>query len=150
MDPRLATLSDDQVLRVLVEVFEVLPGQSKPGYDELDLLLSGLRDESEGEARAALARIATPDARAALARRTLGSLSERTELRPFVDQAFERGARAHMMALPELIAGVVVVLALLPSHFEREASGAIKIDWQHLQNVPAILKPIADILSQTR
>lgn len=146
MSQDLSMLSDEQALRVLVEFFELLPGASKPGYDEMAMLLDDLRDESAGDVAAWLGRLDDAAVRVALARQTLRALASRADLQPLLGQAFERAGRAHMMALPELVAGVILVLALLPSHFERDAKGGITIQWQQLQNLAAVLKPVGDIV----
>ncbi len=146
MSQDLSMLSDEQALRVLVEFFELLPGASKPGYDEMAMLLDDLRDESAGDVAAWLGRLDDAAVRVALARQTLRALAGRADLQPLLGQALERAGRAHMMALPELVAGVILVLALLPSHFERDAKGGITIQWQQLQNLAAVLKPVGDIV----
>ena len=133
-------------LRVLVEFFELLPGASKPGYDEMAMLLDDLRDESAGDVAAWLGRLDDAAVRVTLARQTLRALAGRADLQPLLGQALERAGRAHMMALPELVAGVILVLALLPSHFERDAKGGITIQWQQLQNLATVLKPVGDIV----
>ena len=142
----LATLSDDQALRVLVEFFELLPPASKPGYDELGLLVDDLRDGASGELRSVLGQLDDTALRGALARQALQGLSAQPALQPLLEQATERAGRAHMMALPELVAGVVLVLAVLPSHFERDAKGGITIQWHQLQNLATVLKPVGDIV----
>lgn len=142
----LSALTDDQALRVLVELFELLPGASKPGYDELTMLVDDLRDGSAAEVGAVLGHLDDAALRAALARQALQALAARPELQPLLDQAVERAGRAHMVALPELMAGVIVLLAVLPSHFERDAKGGITIQWGQLQNLAGLLKPVADIV----
>ena len=146
MIPDLSTLTDEQALRVLVEFFELLPGKSKPGYDEMAGLVDDLRDESGGEVGAVLGHLGDPQLRAALARQALQSLAQQSALQPLLAQAVERAGRAHMVALPELMAGVVVLLALLPSHFERDAKGGITVQWNQLQNLAGLLKPVGAIV----
>ena len=57
MAHNLSALSDAQALRVLVELFELLPGASKPGYDELTMLVDDLRDGSAAEIGAVLGHL---------------------------------------------------------------------------------------------
>lgn len=142
----LAQLSDDQSVRVLVEFFELLPAASRPGYDELALVVDDLRDGASGELRSALGRIDDPALRGALARQVLQLLAAEPALQAPLDEAVDRAGRAHMVALPELVAGVIVVLAVLPSHFERDAKGKLIVQWNQLQNLANLLKPVGGIV----
>jgi hypothetical protein len=145
MSQDLSTLTDDQALRVLVEFFDLLPGASKPGYDEMTMLVNDLRGESAGDVGAVLGHLDDAAVRSALARQTLQVLAGRADLQPLLDQAVERAGRAHMVALPELMAGVILVLAVLPSHFV-DAKRGITIEWHQLQNLATLLKAVGDIV----
>jgi hypothetical protein len=142
----LSTLTDEQAQRVLVELFDLLPGAAKPGYDEIDMLVGDVRDASEAEVGKVLGHLDDAALRGALARQALQALSQQAALQPLLAQAVERAGRAHMVALPELVAGVIVLLAVLPTHFERDAKGAITIQWNQLQNLAALLKPVGTIV----
>lgn len=143
----LSTLDDAQAQRVLVELFELLPGAGKPGYDEMASLLVDLREAAPADVARPLGHLDDSAAlRGALARQTLNDLAAQPALEPLVAQAVERAGRAHMLALPELIAGVIVLLALLPSHVEKDAKGGFTIQWLQLQNLATVLKPVGDIV----
>lgn len=143
----LSTLGDEQAQRVLVELFELLPAQGKPGYDELASMLDDLRDGAPADVGGTLAHLDDSAAlRGAMARQALQGLAGQAGMAPLVEQAVDRAAKAHMLALPELIAGVIVVLAVLPSHVEKDAKGGVTVQWHQLQNLAALLKPVGDIV----
>lgn len=146
MPQDLSTLTDEQAQRVLAELFDLLPGTAKPGYDEIDMLVGDVRDASEPDVGKVLGHLDDAALRGALARQALQALAQQPDLQPLLAQAVEHAGRAHMVALPELIAGVIVLLAVLPTHFERDAKGAITIQWHQLQNLAALLKPVGAIV----
>jgi hypothetical protein len=147
MSAEIRALDDAQAQRVLVELFELLPGSGKPGYDESDSLLNDLREAAPTDLAGPLGHLGDSAAlRGALARHALEQLAAQPAVQPLVAQAVERAARPHMLALPELIAGVIVVLAALPSHIEKDAKGGLTIQWHQLQNLAALLKPVGEIV----
>lgn len=145
IDP--STLSDTEAQRVLVEFYELLPDAAKPGFDELDSLLTDLREQAPGTLSGPLERLGDdPALRGALARQVLGTLAREPALAPLLERAQAAARQAHMAALPELIAGVLLVLAVLPSHFEKDGKGGLKIQWNHLQNLAALMQPVAEVV----
>ena len=145
LDP--STLSDEQAQRVLVELFELLPGTGKPGYDEMASMLDDIRDGAPSDVARPLDHLDDSAAlRGEMARQALVQLAAQPALEPLVAQALERAGRPHMLALPELMAGVIVVLALIPSHVGKDAKGGFTIQWNQLQNLAMLLKPVGDIV----
>lgn len=145
IDP--ANFSDEHAQRVLVELFELLPAPARPGYDELESALADLIDDAPAEVAGPLAHLDDSAAlRGALARQAIATMHADAVLRPLVDAAVERAGRAHMVALPELIAGVLVVMALMPSHIEKDAKGGFTVQWNQLQNLALLMKPVAEIV----
>ena len=71
---------------------------------------------------------------------------------PFVRSLAAARASATPPVLPSDVrwmrhtANAFLVLAVLPSHFERDAKGGITIQWHQLQNLATVLKPVGDIV----
>jgi hypothetical protein len=141
-------LTDDQAQCVVVEAYQLMPGASKPDYDELASWLGDLQEEASAEVAGVLQRLEErdPSARAAFARSAMAALAAQPNLQPMLEQAIERAGRAHMSALPELIAGVLLVMAILPSDFRKDPTGAISIQWRQLRDLAAVLTQVADVV----
>ena len=142
-----STFTDEQAQRVLVEMFELLPAAAKPGYDELASGLEDLREDAPADVAKPLGHLDDSAAlRGEMARRAIAAMRADPALRPLVDTAVERAGREHMVALPELIAGVLVVMALLPSHIQKDAKGGFTVQWNQLQNLALLMKPVAELV----
>ena len=131
MTLNVSKLGDEEAQRVLVELFDLLPGADKPAYDEMASMLGDLRDSAAPELKRTLDRLDDhAELKGAFARQALIGLAAHPDLAPLVDQATERAKRTHMSALPELIAGVLVVLAVIPTQIETRRGH--KIQWNQL------------------
>lgn len=122
MEQSIATLSAEQAQQALMIFYDLLPdelweGGAKPSPVKIESTVERLEDEAPESIRpvvAALVGEGGEEKKGEAAKAVLGMFYEQESLRELVERAAQQSKNPHLAPLPQVIGGMIVLLACLP------------------------------------